>query len=763
MHVVTWLMMMNLSGVFPYEVMVKSADLTKCKDDETVCVSDVRDCGRPPSASVQTQTLNMSCYYQISQSSMTCELSLGSYTFTEPDISLIFNSKSKVIYCPGLFLPVAVLNITARVRESYMKGTDIRSQPHTVYLYDAVKPSQPVLSVLNSTDDSVVVFWTNTQQQVSSCRLRYRVNSSHVWSKPPDFVPVYQDQKLVYTIKDLLPFTIYTAAVACRGGTWSDWSRDINVRTLDRVPSTSPQVCYRVEKTDSGSVLLHLMWKDLNFHEAGGRVLGYQVTYEPMKKILNVTEVMALLVVEEGDCTVTVKAFNAAGYGPVAHLSVSTQRQKSLPSVTKLWISSFLPVDKGLVLQWKFPSTPSITDVIVLWHSEMHPSTRHTHWATVDAYNTSIVLHDFDPEESYLISVFTVHQQQCGAPQSLPASLQQGALMEADRLKVAAVTKTSVTIKWVWQRKSRPNQVSRYRVMLTKTSHGQKNTQVVSLWPEEQQHTFTNLSPDTEYSLHLLADNDSTNIVSVRTEFDNVTVVVTAATLLLLVITVLIICILSRTVCKSYFFPVISSPRGSTSGQWLTDPNKHQQISSERNILDIKHFQVTEQSVFVVGPNLGQTLSSELQEDGLLQPLGHLFNKLESDYVSETQCDHPNRVVNRLLTSEEREVNISLLPQTHEDNKWFSQVNPHTSHQTTAPCVVHELLADTDSPHVYQITCDAEYLVNSSFPENPDPKRESTQAKSNYLICEADYITNGCFTPETGGEEDGANNIGIAC
>nr|XP_043882084.1 interleukin-6 receptor subunit beta isoform X2 [Solea senegalensis] len=736
MHVVTWLMMlllllmmMNLSGVFPY-----------------------------------AQTLNMSCYYQISQSSMTCELSLDSYAFTEPDISLIFNSKYKVIYCPGLFFPVAVLNITARVRERYMKGTDIRSQPHTVSLYDAVKPSQPVLSVLNSTDDSVVVFWRSADY--SSCRLRYRVNSSHVWSKPPDFVPVCQDQKLVYTIKDLLPFTIYTAAVACRGGTWSDWSRDINVRTLERVPSTSPQVCYRVEKTHSGSVLLHLMWKDLNFYEAGGRVLGYQVTYEPMKKILNVTEVMALLVVEEGDCTVTVKAFNAAGYGPVAHLSVNTQRQKSLPSVTKLWISRFLPVDKGLLLQWKFPSTPSITNVIVLWHSELHPSTRHAHWATVDAYNTSLVLHDLDPEESYLISVFTVHQQQCGAPQSLPASLQQGALMEADRLKVAAVTKTSVTIKWAWQRKYRPNQVSRYRVMLTKTSHGQKKTRVVSLWPEEQQHTFTNLSPDTEYSLHLLADNDSTNIVSVRTEFDNVAVVVTAATLLLLVITVLILCILSRTVCKSYFFPVISSPRGSTSGQWLMDPNKHQQISSERNILDIKHFQVTEQSVFVVGPNLDQTLSSELQEDGLLQPLGHLFNKLESDYVSERQLNTaeklqsypPNRVVNRLLTSEEREVSISLLHQTHEDNKWLSQVNPQSSHQTTAPCVVHELLPDTDSPHVYQITCVAEYLVNSSFPENPDPKRESTQAKSNYMICEADYITNSWFSPETGVEGDG-----IAC
>lgn len=50
-----------------------------------------------------------------------------------------------------------------------------------------------------------------------------------------DTVPAYEDQSLTYSIKDLLPFTVYGAAVACRGESsfWSDWSAEVTVRTPD--------------------------------------------------------------------------------------------------------------------------------------------------------------------------------------------------------------------------------------------------------------------------------------------------------------------------------------------------------------------------------------------------------------------------------------------------------------------------------------------------------------------------------------------------
>lgn len=60
------------------------------------------------------------------------------------------------------------------------------------------------------------------------------------------------------------------------------------------------------------------------------------MTYEVMKTppaqnqlVQNFTGVTALLVVDNGNYSVTVAAFNGAGYGPAAHLSINTRRQNS--------------------------------------------------------------------------------------------------------------------------------------------------------------------------------------------------------------------------------------------------------------------------------------------------------------------------------------------------------------------------------------------------------------------------------------------------
>lgn len=40
------------------------------------------------------------------------------------------------------------------------------------------------------------------------------------------------------------------------------------------------------------------------------------------------------------------------------------------------------------------------------------------------------------------------------------------ALMEAVQMKLMGVTKTTVTVSWLWQRKSQPIRVNGYQVML---------------------------------------------------------------------------------------------------------------------------------------------------------------------------------------------------------------------------------------------------------------------------------------------------------
>ncbi|XP_070759859.1 interleukin-6 receptor subunit beta [Enoplosus armatus] len=696
---------MNLLCVFCHEVTVKDSDLKLCKEDERVCVTDLRDCGPRPPSSIQ-KTLNMSCYYQVSHRSMTCEWRQESNRHTESDVSLIFSSGVKVLFCHGIFSPATVLNITARMK-NYVMGREIWSQPHAVFLYDAVRPSQPLLTAVSSSEDSVVVSWGSSSD--GSCRLRYRVDHAHAWTQVPDSVPARRDQNLTYTIKDLLPFTVYRAAVACRGESriWSRWSSDVSARTLDRVPSRPPEVCYRVERTDSGgSFLLHLMWKDLDLRDAGGRILGYQVRYEPVKKqrgfIQNVTEVTALLVVKEGNCSVTVSAFNAAGFGPAARLSMDPLRQSTLPAVRNLWVSSSFPAEKILRVQWEKPaSVLPVSHFAVQWRSETRPSSGR--WTTEDGFTNSTDIQDVDPDESYLITVVPVYNQQCGSPQSLSASLQRGALMEAVGLKVVGVTKTTVTVVWAWQKKSGPIRVKGYSVMLEKDSQ----RQTLSVFPDQWQHKLLNLKPDTEYSLLLLADNASINKIPVRTDYDEGRVAATATPLLLLAVTVFIFSILSRTVYKSYFFRPISSPRASATGLWLMDPN-HQR-TAERNILDIKDFQVTdivgEKSVITVGPQ--PSSEEDVHEDASLLSIGHLIRlsvlELDTEYVSDAavtaeprssyhpdytvNCRHPDRV---FIPEESPEAD------TREANGWFPQREEERR----------------------QMTC--EYVRNSSFLQETD-------------------------------------------
>ena len=66
-------------------------------------------------------------------------------------------------------------------------------------LLASVKPSQPALTVVHSTVDSVVVSWTRISYGV--CRLRYRVDNARTWSQ----VGVEDTQTLVYvTYEDII-------------------------------------------------------------------------------------------------------------------------------------------------------------------------------------------------------------------------------------------------------------------------------------------------------------------------------------------------------------------------------------------------------------------------------------------------------------------------------------------------------------------------------------------------------------------------------
>uniref|UniRef100_A0A096LSX4 Interleukin-6 receptor subunit beta-like n=1 Tax=Poecilia formosa TaxID=48698 RepID=A0A096LSX4_POEFO len=588
-----WTLMIRLSGFCFVEITVRHFELKPCEGNDRICVTDLRDC-KPPLPSPSQKMLNMSCYYQQTADgvrSVSCSWSQQA----ESRASLVFTSGSKVLSCRGIFSPAidqGSLCVTARIR-SYLTGADEWSQPQFLKLQSCVHTSHPGLHMFVFCLHNLCRKW---KPLGGVWRMNYNLHKYPAVLKYYNSFLQFSSRHPCKSQQSLLHYLVRLSSVVCISDSLirSDWSGDTTVRTLDRVPSRPAELCYRVEKTgDDESLLLHLIWMSLFQGSDPGRVLGYQVRIDPNEHVQNVTETTFLLVVKEGNYSASVRAFNTAGFGPTTRLQIDTQDQNSRLFVRNLWISQVYPENKELQVEWTNPIMPPGGHVAVQWRSENSSSSR---WVRVNGSSSSAVITGVDPGESYLVSVFPVYNQQCGPPRSLPASLQYGALMEVVSLKVVSVTKTTVTILWAWQRRqqeqteARPIRVGQYRARLKRDA----NTQTLSLWPDQQQqqHTFSNLTPSTEYSVLLLADNFSLRIIPVATLYDEVPAVATVIPLLLLVVMVMIISVLSRTLYKSYFFPTISSPRKSTAGQWLLNPNLKK--CPERNFLDVADFQVTD-------------------------------------------------------------------------------------------------------------------------------------------------------------------------
>lgn len=68
-----------------------------------------------------------------------------------------------------------------RICELTGQSTDWPLDEHEILFLSSVKPSQPALTVLGSAADSVEVSWRS--RSYGSCRLRYRSNHTHMWTK----------------------------------------------------------------------------------------------------------------------------------------------------------------------------------------------------------------------------------------------------------------------------------------------------------------------------------------------------------------------------------------------------------------------------------------------------------------------------------------------------------------------------------------------------------------------------------------------------
>ncbi|MEQ2270365.1 hypothetical protein XENORESO_021092, partial [Xenotaenia resolanae] len=199
---------------------------------------------------------------------------------------------------------------------------------------------------------------------------------------------------------------------------------------------------------------------------------------------------------------------------------------------------------------------------------------------------------------------------------------------------------------------------------------------------------------------------------------------------------------------KSYFFPPVSSPRRSTAGQWLLNPNLRKCV--QRNLLDITDFQVTDvlgqNHRILVGPN--DHLSSEgLHKDKSLQSISNLFVqmstvKLDNANVSGTKPIRGQESDIRPITEQQLFslpsvfTSDTTLLQRHEECSWSPQreedIYLTSHHQDQSDVQFPELLTD---------------LLRRT-------ETESGPLECSNMIHEVKYLTNGCFRAEpTAGDE----------
>lgn len=148
-----------------------------------------------------------------------------------------------------------------------------------------------------------------------------------------------------------------------------------------------------------------------------------------------------------------------------------------------------------------------------------------------------------------------------------------------------------------------------------------------------------------------------------------------------------------------------------------------------------------EKSLITVGPDSQPSSEEDLHED-LIIKLSSL--KLDTEYVSDAPVIPEHQLVSPQSSHhpdrESREADAAL-------NGCFPQKEEETSPQkeTAVTCNFRQFTANTHSHCVYQMTCDTEYVINSSLLEKTDVETVSGHIDCSYLICETDYIPNSCF------------------
>ncbi|CAM4719797.1 unnamed protein product [Leuciscus chuanchicus] len=550
------------------ELTVTGKDLKKCGNN--TCVMSNAKC--PTESDVLTATperfVNTSCHFLSHEESITCRwLQNTSGVRTETTSTFIFRRTD--IYCPAIINFYSHFNLTIKSK-SVFSQEEWFSDVYPVIIEEIVQAPRPVITSVNVTDSSVNVTWNGGT--ITKCRIRYKRLNTESWTEKT------ASQESLFVIEGLQAFSEYHLSVSCDhdDSRWSDWSEETRVKTSESPPSAPLSLSYYVASdVNSGFRQLLLLWKALDVTDARGLIRGYEVSYMPtkqpsLKTTNHTTELKAVVLVMAEEYEVTVRAYNSAGHSPHRRLLIDASRSHDVWSVKALWVYSD---GSSLRIRWDRDVTRvNASEFAIGWSAVTDPG--HTHWQRVDGSMFIARLTGLKQDEIYNISVFPVYDSLCGPQTSISADLQHGALLDVRGFRVVNVSRSSLVVQWTWKEAKPRVKVIQYKLVL----RGEHGTESLSVFPDQHQHSFLQLHPNTRYSVCIHGETETGNFskacLDVNTPLiDYNELMRFALPVVLLLLVFGIFSVSSMTVCRKYFLPVIANPRFSLIGRWLLNPH----------------------------------------------------------------------------------------------------------------------------------------------------------------------------------------------
>ncbi|XP_051524452.1 interleukin-6 receptor subunit beta-like isoform X2 [Myxocyprinus asiaticus] len=591
------------------ELTVTEKDLTDCRNYKNVCVMDSSDCistatdGMLKVSRTRAENfVNTSCHYLFHEMSFTCRWIQLNKDRREIINTFIISRAKDITHCPSLLNLYSSFYLTIKSKNVFNQNV-IFSAVYKVKLNEIIQTPRPVITSVNTTDTSLTITWTSGKGTITKCLIRHKhLNES--WTETAVFPPSVES-----LIDGLQPFTEYSLSVSCVNGLsrWSDWSAETRVKTSESRPTAAPSVSYYVSSDKKSRIRqLWLLWKALDTKDARGLIRGYEVSYTPikqpsMRQVVYTSDLKTVVSIMTEEYDVTVAAYNSAGQSPHRRIRVHADLPQDVPAVKGLWVYSEGP---SLRLHWEHEFTAvNVSEFAIEWHcAENKDSSR---WERVNGSTFTTILTGIRPDEIYNISVYSVSDTLCSRSTSISANLQHGTLLDLVRFRLVNVTKSSVSVQWVWQETKLSINVLQYRLVLK----GKHDSQSLRIFPNTQQHSFYNLQANTRYSVFIHGETTTGNFskasLDVNTPLlDYEEIVKLAVPVLFLVLGFGIFFILTRTVWKEYFFPNIANPGHSLIGRWLLNPHYEgsdkicvQQLDNffvvdqqtERNIIHVEH------------------------------------------------------------------------------------------------------------------------------------------------------------------------------